>query len=67
MLLDKGVNVNYMKKKFGVIVLMLVAVYGWFEIVEVLLSRGVDVNVKNYDGVFFLMVVFMNGYLLVVN
>lgn len=56
-----------MKKKFGVIVLMLVAVYGWFEIVEVLLSRGVDVNVKNYDGVFFLMVVFMNGYLLVVN
>lgn len=46
---------------------MLVAGYGWVEIVEVLLSRGVNVNIKNDYGVFFLMIVFMNGYIVVVN
>jgi FOG: Ankyrin repeat len=46
LLLDKGADVNYRRKKFGATALMLAAGHGRAEIVEVLLSRGANVNTK---------------------
>ena len=64
-LLDKGADVNYIRKKFGATALMLAAAHGRTEIVELLLSRGADVNAKNDDGSSPLMVASMNGYIAV--
>ena len=65
-LVDAGANVNLARKTYGLTALMLAASNQQLDIIQLLLSRGADVNAVNEDGSTALMIAALKGYLEIV-
>ena len=62
MWLMAGANINAQEKLYGTTALMIASLYGYTEIVKLLLEAGADVNTKNNDGYTALALASKNGY-----